>query len=340
MGDDHRGDGHGGGGLRLIGLGLACVTLASVFVLSSARAEESVTVDQFARRHSMKVVDDGTHLTLEGPLVRMRIYPGTNEVVLHGEKHKLKDPILRAGGDVLIPLRPARFLDRELGTARGEILAARRKFRVQPVETVAVAPQTRPIRRREVEVVPLPPALPKPRAEACRVDPRWVPSASERRWKWIVIHHSDDLSGNAAKYDRVHREVNGWDSLGYHFVIGNGSLSRDGEVEVGPRWSPQKHGAHARNPELGDNRYNEQGIGICLVGNFDEDDRRPSSRQLDELVRLTRWLMDRYDIPPSMVVRHQDCCRTQCPGRHFPWGTFTRRLAPMVAVPAEPVAQR
>ncbi len=141
-----------------------------------------------------------------------------------------------------------------------------------------------------------------------------------------VVHHSADTSGNAAKYDRHHREVNGWDSLGYHFVVGNGSMSGDGEVEIGPRWPIQKHGAHARNHALGDNRYNEEGIGICLVGAFDDGGQRPTQRQLDELVRLTRWLMQRYGIPASRVLRHCDTCTTECPGRHFPWSTYQSRL--------------
>jgi len=44
------------------------------------------------------------------------------------------------------------------------------------------------------------------------------------------------------------------------------------------------------------------------------------------MTRLVRWLMKRYDIPASMVVRHCDCCKTQCPGRYFPWEAFEGRL--------------
>ena len=44
------------------------------------------------------------------------------------------------------------------------------------------------------------------------------------------------------------------------------------------------------------------------------------------LVRLTSWLMQRYDIPAHMVIRHCDCCDTQCPGKHFPWTAFQAHL--------------
>ena len=39
-------------------------------------------------------------------------------------------------------------------------------------------------------------------------DPSWVPiaSAETRPWKWIVVHHSDDISGCCSKYDAAHRD--------------------------------------------------------------------------------------------------------------------------------------
>ena len=59
----------------------------------------------------------------------------------------------------------------------------------------------------------------------------WVPSPSvedKRRWRGITIHHSATHSGNAAQFDRIHKNSNGWDGLGYHFVIDNGRGGRDG----------------------------------------------------------------------------------------------------------------
>jgi N-acetyl-anhydromuramyl-L-alanine amidase AmpD len=138
-----------------------------------------------------------------------------------------------------------------------------------------------------------------------------------------VIHHSDDTSGNLAKYDRIHRQENGWDECGYHFVIGNGTLSGNGEVEVGPRWWKQKHGAHAKTA---DNRFNDYGIGICLVGDF-ETGGRPTRAQMDSLVLLCQWLMARYGISPCDVVGHCDCKPTACPGRCFPWSELRARIS-------------
>jgi hypothetical protein len=139
----------------------------------------------------------------------------------------------------------------------------------------------------------------------------WIPYASPRPWRFIVIHHSATESGSAAQFDRAHRDK-GWDELGYHFVIGNGRGARDGLVEVGPRWPRQKWGAHAKTP---DNQYNDYGIGICLVGNFDHT--RLTAAQEASLARLVAYLMHTYKIPASRVIGHNDTGRsTDCPGKN------------------------
>jgi N-acetyl-anhydromuramyl-L-alanine amidase AmpD len=140
----------------------------------------------------------------------------------------------------------------------------------------------------------------------------WVPRNKSERWECIVIHHSATPMGGATRFDRAHRE-RGFDELGYHFVIGNGTDTTDGQVEVGPRWKAQKYGAHCRSPE---DYYNEHGIGICLVGNFDES--RPTPAQMESLARLVRYLSRTYDIPSSKVYTHGGVTgMTHCPGKHF-----------------------
>src|ERR1051325_4529102 len=94
-----------------------------------------------------------------------------------------------------------------------------------------------------------------------------------RRWRWIVVHHSGTAYGNAAIYDRQHRERGMENGLAYHFVIGNGVDSGDGEIEIGPRWLKQLKGGHVHREDI-----NESGIGICLVGNFEET--KPTKNQM------------------------------------------------------------
>ena len=141
---------------------------------------------------------------------------------------------------------------------------------------------------------------------------RWgVPDIS-KRWRMVVIHHSATASGSAAIFDRYHREYKHWaGGLGYHFVIGNGRPVRDGFVEVGRRWLGQSDGAHAGVAEV-----NHVGVGICLVGNF--EDGHPTARQMASLRALLRWLHLACRIPYSEVKGHRDVKLTDCPGRNFP----------------------
>lgn len=166
------------------------------------------------------------------------------------------------------------------------------------------------------------PQKPKPRPSD--VPQEWIPSAPANSWRWIVIHHSATPAGSAALIDRAHR-AQGWDEMGYHFVIGNGTASRDGQIEVGTRWPKQKWGAHAKTP---DQQYNNFGIGICLVGNFDID--RPSAAQLRSVAKLTAYLMRTYHIPANHVIGHSDTKATDCPGRHMSVADI-RRLASQLA---------
>lgn len=132
-----------------------------------------------------------------------------------------------------------------------------------------------------------------------------------RDWKYIVIHHSATESGNAAEFDASHR-TRGWENgLGYHFVIGNGHGSGNGEIEIGNRWIKQMDGAHA-----GVQEYNHYGIGICLIGNFNES--HPTTAQMDSLLALVEYLQERCSISSENVILHRHCKETDCPGKNFP----------------------
>jgi len=139
----------------------------------------------------------------------------------------------------------------------------------------------------------------------------WIPPVPANHWTWIIIHHSDSDYGSAAIIDRWHRD-RGFDELGYHFVIGNGTKSGDGQIEIGPRWTKQKWGAH---DNALDNRYNLNGIGICLVGDFNKT--HPTAAQKRSLVKLVVYLMRTYHIPASRVLGHGETKGTECPGRYM-----------------------
>ena len=144
----------------------------------------------------------------------------------------------------------------------------------------------------------------------------WKPTVAARDWKHIVIHHTASEGGSvstihAEHLNRKDKNGNKWLGIGYHFLIGNGTGMGDGEIEPTFRWTKQMQGAHAGNDE-----YNQHGIGICLVGNFQE--HRPSAAQLASIKRLVGVLKREYGLKSSQVVGHRDVKATACPGKLFP----------------------
>ncbi len=133
----------------------------------------------------------------------------------------------------------------------------------------------------------------------------FYPSKADRPWKYIVLHHSANTTGNYDQIDREHRKVLGYDGCGYHFVIGNGTGSEDGQIEVAQRWVNQKHGVHCRNARNAE--VDEYGIGICFVGDLDK--KPPTPRQVAAAKALIAYLSSRYslailpdsDVEPSQL---------------------------------------
>lgn len=134
-----------------------------------------------------------------------------------------------------------------------------------------------------------------------------------RTWRYIVAHHSAVPRGNAESYGNHHLRRGMTNGLAYHFVIGNGNGSGDGEIEIGPRWFRQQQGGHVRSQEV-----NHRGIGICLVGNFEET--RPTQRQMAAFTALVGYLRDFVPTSTRFAVHREIDGRnhTLCPGRFFP----------------------
>ena len=169
-------------------------------------------------------------------------------------------------------------------------------------------------------------ALPAPRMTKT-IPWNWrPPSSSEKSWKAIVIHHSATVHGNAESFGKTHTEVHKWNGIGYDFVIGNGQGSGNGQIEVTHRWRQQITGAHCGGTPR--NWANEDGIGICLVGDFTKT--APTTGQLQALTRLVTFLQERYRISTSRIYGHGSTPGyvggTQCPGHKFPMTMFKRTL--------------
>jgi len=145
------------------------------------------------------------------------------------------------------------------------------------------------------------------------------------RWQYIVVHNSGTRQGNAAVFDYYHRHVRRMQNgLAYHFVIGNGTSTANGQIEVGDRWRRQINGGHVHSDYL-----NNIALGICLVGDFNRD--QPTRAQLDSCEELIRYLRqrcgkvgDHYPIVKPHREMNPPRWPTDCPGDVFPYSWFHR----------------
>lgn len=131
--------------------------------------------------------------------------------------------------------------------------------------------------------------------------------------KRIVLHHS--ASGPATTWQDIHQWHlnNGWAGIGYHYVI-----HADGGIYRG---RPEgMAGAHAYQDR--DHEANSDGIGICIVGNFETS--APTAAQMTSVVDLIRDIWTRH--PGIPVIGHRDVMPTACPGKNFPWAGLKKRL--------------
>lgn len=141
-----------------------------------------------------------------------------------------------------------------------------------------------------------------------------------RPWKAIVIHDSGSLSGSSQTLNAVHERA-GRGGLGYHFVINNGNGESDGLIEVGFRWQRQFPGAYLEG--TGADEWNQNAIGICLIG--DADRRAFTEPQLRELVWLVQQVQAKHGIPADQVYVEVGS-KGEGANRLFPFAWFRGQL--------------
>jgi N-acetylmuramoyl-L-alanine amidase len=146
----------------------------------------------------------------------------------------------------------------------------------------------------------------------------------QRHWSYIMLHHSLTKDGQTVSWQairRYHKETLGWKDIGYHFGIefigayGNTPLPGGYEILMGRPLD--QDGAHCAAQDM-----NHKAIGICFIGNFDEDP--VPEGQWSQGVILARSLTRLLDIPVSFIVPHRDYAPKSCPGKLFDLDKFRR----------------
>ena len=285
----------------------ACATVEPVAAPARERPPEISAAELAERLTLVRKVRESGDVALEaGDGDTIVLYPETTVISVHGTKVTASSRILPRDGDLWLTLDDAALVESTWITANA----------LEPRESAPSEPPPEGAANSSGTTSPAPSSVPygdQPTAAEARA---WSVSGARRAWRYIVIHHSATDTGSAKAFDIEHRQRRDkdgqrWDGLGYDFVIGNGAGSGDGQVEVGYRWREQKRGAHAGNDLM-----NEQGVGICLVGDFTKN--RPTAAQMHSLSRLCNFLSSYCGIPRSNFRMHGDVKNTSCPGPLFP----------------------
>lgn len=135
------------------------------------------------------------------------------------------------------------------------------------------------------------------------------------RWKYIYIHHSRTVAGNAMNNEPGVGQ-------GDHFVIGNGQGAPDGQIQVCQRWEQQTSAA----PPVGATEIDPSSISICLVGDFDRS--VPTPMQLKRLTSLIQALQGRLNLRSQDVLLLNQPNSAVGMGRYFPTTAFREDLLP------------
>ena len=101
----------------------------------------------------------------------------------------------------------------------------------------------------------------------------------------LVIHCSDTETGTAEAIHDYHVKHNGWDGLGYHYMIELEGNVKKGRPEY---WQ----GAHTKS-------INAESIGICLIGVKEFD-----IKQIEMLKMLVDDIKTRY--PDIKILGHYE----------------------------------
>ena len=130
----------------------------------------------------------------------------------------------------------------------------------------------------------------------------------------LVIHHSEEKDWTVHQVHDFHQNVRGWEGIGYHYYIG-GTGESDGTIYLGRKGV---EGAHVYG-------HNDDTIGICLSGNFDET--YPTENQMKAVSWLCRKLMNEYLLNHQDILGHRELGSTKtCPGKNFSMDQFRSLL--------------
>ena len=127
----------------------------------------------------------------------------------------------------------------------------------------------------------------------------------------IVVHHSERDS-DCVEFIQVRHKKRGFEDIGYHFVI-----EKDGTLKKGR--NEKFIGAHVFG-------FNQNSIGICLIGNFDEN--LPTEKQIKTLLKFLKKKLKEYGLDAKDVLGHREFqgVKKTCPGKNVDMDELRSKL--------------
>ncbi|MCC6721695.1 MAG: N-acetylmuramoyl-L-alanine amidase [Bacteroidia bacterium] len=154
-------------------------------------------------------------------------------------------------------------------------------------------------------------------------DPK--PPREKTKVEHLVIHHSAGSNSDTDYINTVrniyllHTQSNGWDDIGYNFLIAPDGTIFNGRDPIGAGDDDEILGAHFCSK-------NQNTMGICIMGNY--MNQKPTDEALFSLKYLLAWKLKKAKIdangktlhPKSTgsllenICGHRNGCSTSCPG--------------------------
>lgn len=137
--------------------------------------------------------------------------------------------------------------------------------------------------------------------------------------KYIVIHYTgnakDTAKGNANYF------ANNVVGNGAHYFVDNDCVYQTVDDNI-IAWHCQSPGMALK---CACRNANSIGVEMCCSGNYDV-----SEKTVANTIKVVKYLMNKYNIPSTNVIRHYDVCGKNCPAPFVKnssrWNNFKSRL--------------
>ena len=146
-----------------------------------------------------------------------------------------------------------------------------------------------------------------------------------RLWQYLIIHHSfttDQKKDDWRAIKSYHVNTLKFKDIAYQF----GVEREKGELVYRVGRDLSTIGAHSGIKGVS-NMFNQFGIGICVVGNYDKN--KPDCEILKKTIYLCKNLMYMFEIPRKYVLGHREIYKffnmqeqKTCPGSKFDMEEF------------------